>query len=404
MKARNLVFNALLKVENDGYSTIILSSILKEANNNNFAFITALFYGVIERKYTLDYVLNKYLDKGIKSLKTEILTYLRMGLYEALYMNTPIYAITNEYVSLVKKSKFNNSSGLINAILRKAGQYDLKYLINKDDTIKFSVNKDVLECVYNAISEEKGKEFFENSLLPAPVFVRINNLDNNFVIPNNFEATDIKNVYRVNGFNANDPDHINGKYFVQDISAGNSVILASPKENDEILDLCSAPGGKSFTSYLLTNGKAKITACDIYEQRVNLIKQNAERLGFNISTVINDATVFNNSLGLYDLVICDVPCTGFGVIRRKPEIKYKSIDEIKSIKDLQIKIVDNAVRYVKNGGKLLYSTCTLNNAENREMVDYILLNNKDFYLETEKTMLPNELNGDGFYAAVLRKR
>ena len=198
--------------------------------------------------------------------------------------------------------------------------------------------------------------------------------------------------------------HLSGQYYIQDISAANSVYLADPKENEKILDLCSAPGGKSFTAYLLSNGKADITACDVYEQRLKLVENTAKKLGFNINTQVNDATVFNENLGLYDLVICDVPCTGFGVIRRKPEIKYKEQNEIDSITDLQLKIVDNAVKYVKSGGRMLYSTCTLNKKENHEIVEYILNNNKDFYLDLEKTMLPNEMNGDGFYAAIIKRR
>ena len=404
MKPRNIVFNALNKVENDGYSTIVLNSYLKEYDGESSAFITALYYGVIERKITLDYILDKYLTKSTKSLNREVLTILRMGLYEALYMNSPIYAVTNEYVNLIKTTKFKSLQGLVNAVLRKSGEYQLKYLENKSDEIKFSVNSCVKNTLYNAIGEEKGREFFENSLKPAPVFVRINTLKNEFIVPDGFIATSLKDVYEVKGFNSKDKNHQDGYYYVQDFSAANSVYLANPKENENILDLCSAPGGKSFTAFLLSKGKANITACDIYESRLNLVKNAADKLGFKINTMVNDATVFNEKLGVYDLVICDVPCTGFGVIRRKPEIKYKEQEEIESIIDLQQKIVDNAVKYVKSGGRMLYSTCTLNTAENRGIVNYILSKNPEFYLDVEKTMLPCENNGDGFYAAILKRR
>ena len=121
MKPRNIVFKALLKLENDGYSTIILNSLLKEYKGDDSSFITALFYGVVERKITLDYIIDKFLEKSIKSLNIEVLTALRMGLYEALYMSSPLYAVTNEYVSLIKTTKFKSLSGLVNAIIRKAG-------------------------------------------------------------------------------------------------------------------------------------------------------------------------------------------------------------------------------------------------------------------------------------------
>lgn len=404
MKPRNIVFKALQKVEDDGYSTIILNSLLKEYNGYNSGFITALYYGVIERKITLDYIIDKFLDKSINTLNIEILTALRMGLYEAIFMKSPLYAVTNEYVSLIKATKFNKLSGLVNAVLRNAGSYDLKYLGNKPDEIKFSVNSGVLNTVYNCIGDEKGRAFFENSLNPAPTYVRLNTFKSNDHTIDNFIPTELENVYLLENFNANDPMHLSGHYYVQDISASNSVVLANPKENERILDLCSAPGGKSFTAYLLSNGKADITCCDIYEKRLNLVKNNAKRLGFNIKTQVNDATVFNPNLGTYDLVICDVPCTGFGVIRRKPEIKYKDQSEIDTITELQCKIVDNAVKYVKNGGRMLYSTCTLNNKENGDIVKYILDKNDDFYLDFEKTMLPFEMNGDGFYTAIIKRR
>ena len=404
MKPRNIVFKALLKLENDGYSTIILNSLLKEYKGDDSSFITALFYGVVERKITLDYIIDKFLEKSIKSLNIEVLTALRMGLYEALYMSSPLYAVTNEYVSLIKTTKFKSLSGLVNAVLRKAGTYDLKYLNNKPDEIKYSVYSCVLNTVYNCVGVENGREFFENSLNSAPIYARVNTLKGDFALKENFEATKLNEIYKITNFNANDPMHLSGQYYIQDISAANSVYLADPKENEKILDLCSAPGGKSFTAYLLSNGKADITACDIYGQRLKLVGNTAKKLGFNINTQVNDATVFNENLGLYDLVICDVPCTGFGVIRRKPEIKYKEQSEIDSITDLQLKIVDNAVKYVKSRGRMLYSTCTLNKKENHEIVEYILNNNKDFYLDLEKTMLPNEMNGDGFYAAIIKRR
>ncbi len=404
MKARKVVFNALTKVENDGYSTIILNSILNSYDGNDSAFITALYYGVIERKITLDYILDKYIDKGIKSLKIEVLTILRMGLYEALFMSAPLYAITNKYVNIAKNSKFKSAQGLINAVLRKAGSYDVKYLENKPNSVKYSVNDAVFNTIEETIGTEATVDFFNNSFNAAPVFAVWNHLKGNIEIPSHFEKTDLDNVYKLPTFSTNDKLFKNGYYYIQDISAANSIYLANPKENERILDLCSAPGGKSFTAYLLSNGKADITSCDVYAQRLFLVRETADKLGFKINTVINDATKFNRNLGEYDLVICDVPCTGFGVIRRKPEIKYKNQSEIESIKELQINIVNNAVKYVKSGGRLLYSTCTINKKENEDIVNYILKNNSDFYLDIQKTMLPNEKNGDGFYAAVIKRR
>lgn len=401
MNSRKVVLNTLIKVEEGCYSNLLANTFFEY---DETAFIYALFYGVIERKITLDYILNKFLNKSIDKQNLYIKNLLRMGAYEAVFMNTPIYAVVNEYVSLIKKSKFKGLSGLVNAILRKIPSFDINTLKKQDEEVRYSINNSVKNIIYKAIGKEEGENFLKNSLKTPPIFVRINKLKNPcFKIPNNFIETSINNTYEVKKFSSNDTAFINGEYYIQDISATESVLMANPQKNEKILDLCAAPGGKSFTAYLLSNGEADITSCDVSEKRLQLMQESANKLGFKIKINLNDASVYNESLGLYDLVICDVPCSGFGVIRRKPEVKYKNESDISSIVNIQKNIVDNAVKYLKPDGRLLYSTCTLNVLENEDMVKYILEKNSDLTCINMNTFLPKNNNGDGFFAALLKK-
>ena len=166
--------------------------------------------------------------------------------------------------------------------------------------------------------------------------------------------------------------------------------------------MCSAPGGKAFT---IAQSGATVYAYDIYEHRVELIKKSAQRLGLNnIITGINDALIYNANIPFADRIICDVPCSGFGIIRRKPEIRYKNLDEIKELPQIQYNILFTSSRYLKSGGVIIYSTCTLNKKENEQVVDRFLKDNTDFSLVESKTVFPTKNGGDGFFYSILKKK
>ena len=178
----------------------------------------------------------------------------------------------------------------------------------------------------------------------------------------------------------------------------------NPKENETVLDVCAAPGGKTFTMAELMNNSGKIISCDIHPHRVELIKNGAKRLTLtNIECVVNDASIYNNKIGTVDKVLCDVPCSGFGIIRRKPEIRYKELDSVKDLPEIQYNILSVSSKYLKNGGLIVYSTCTLNKKENEKVVKRFLDNNDNFKLVKEKTAFPSENSGDGFYYAVMTR-
>ena len=193
-------------------------------------------------------------------------------------------------------------------------------------------------------------------------------------------------------------------FHIEDLSCYNAVKALELKEEDVVFDICSAPGGKAFTAASFMNNKGKIYAFDIYEHRVKLIQDGANRLGLtSITSVVNNGAEFNSSLPLADKIICDVPCSGFGIIRRKPEIRYKDLDSIKELPALQFDILNTSSKYLKKGGKLLYSTCTLNKRENEKVVEKFLTENSDFSVLKSVTTFPSENGGDGFFYSILER-
>ena len=291
--------------------------------------------------------------------------------------------------------------------MRNATTYDLKYIENKSPDIKYSVNADIFETVVNTIGETAAQAFFENSLKSSDVFVMVNTLkcDANTIINDcGFAKSSVENVLIAKSFSPKELHFINGDYFVIDSSAAYTVGLSKPCADDTILDLCAAPGGKTFCAAMLSGNKNAVTSLDLYPQRVNLIKTTAQKLGLKVNSFVNDATVYSPNIGKFSLVICDVPCSGLGVIKRKPEIKHKNTADFADLPHIQLKILQTSANYVDNGGRILYSTCTLNCAENENVVSAFLDNNQDFELVSKQYILPSQTGGDGFFAAIIKRK
>ena len=202
----------------------------------------------------------------------------------------------------------------------------------------------------------------------------------------------------------NHPFHHAGLIYVQEPAAMAPAECINIKPNSKVLDMCAAPGGKSFSMALLMENKGEVISCDIYDHKCELIKKSANRLGLDIiKPTVQDGTVYNANLGEFDCVLCDVPCSGLGIIRRKPDIKYKDFSEFDGLLPIQKAILNNAKKYVKAGGKMLYSTCTLRKAENEDIINEFLAQNSDFKLEYSHTFMPHIDGTDGFYSALLIK-
>lgn len=419
VNARKIAVKILVKIEKDNsYSNLTINSIFKdlEISSGDKAFVTALVYGVLERKITLDYVLQNHIKTPLKKVSQFSLAVLRVALYQIMFMDKiPESAAVNEAVKLIKNSKESRNSGFVNAVLRNILRSD-NLLPNSDDSIEdlsviYSCPCDIIVSLINDYGKSNTMELLKASLEPAPLTLKVNTIKtdiDSFVNEIGVEAQkgDIfGSVILKNGIDiANNELYNQGKFFVQDTASQTVVTVLNPKPNERMLDMCAAPGGKSFSSAILMKNKGEIISCDLYEHKCNLIKQSAERLGLSIiKTKVSDATVFDSSLGEFDCILCDVPCSGLGIISRKPEIKYKNFSEFHNLPEIQYKILNNAKNYLKQGGRILYSTCTLRKAENEDVISRFLSENSDFSLKYSHTFMPHTDGTDGFFCALLER-
>lgn len=418
--ARYVAALALNKVTADGgYSNLVLNNLLSEhsLSPEDSALCTAIFYGTLDRMVTVDFYLKKLIKTPLKKIKPYTLAVLRTAVYQIKYLGKiPNSAAVDEAVKLIKKSKESFNASFVNAVLRNLIRTETA-LPNGNSIYDISVAYSCPEWLVSILLRDYGvqftKSFLENALLPPPIFIRVNTLkttpeklieklgiDNITVFKTERENTlaiDVKgSVEEIKAYK-------DGLFFVQDISCQSAVEMLNIQESDRVLDLCAAPGGKSFSAAMFNKG-SEIVSCDLYPQRAGLISSGAQRLGINnLKAISADATEFDKSLGSFNKVICDVPCSGLGVVRRKPDIKYKPQNSFEELILVQRKILNNAANYVNSGGSILYSTCTLNKAENIENVNYFLSEHPEFTLKCEKTFSFETNNADGFYAAVLVK-
>ncbi|MDE5604234.1 MAG: 16S rRNA (cytosine(967)-C(5))-methyltransferase RsmB [Eubacterium sp.] len=407
--SRQIASETLYKIfYDDAYSNIAIDSALSEIKDGK-SFITRLVYGVVERKITIDSIISKYCDKP----KPKVLILLRMGVYQLYFMDkVPSNAAINESVELANHNGLSYYSKLINAVLHKVDNNRIDLDAIEDMSIKYSVPQHLINMWYKAYGKDNVDAFLPCLNESAPVFA----------VPNTTLVDTDELLYELNcdgieGEVYNDLVVItssfdlkkcrafqNGLFHIEDLSCYNAVKALGCQENDIVFDICSAPGGKAFTAASLMNNQGKIYAFDIYEHRVKLIKEGAERLGLSsITAEVNNGTEFNSDLPLADKIICDVPCSGFGIIRRKPEIRYKDLDSIKDLPALQYEILHTSSKYLKQGGRLLYSTCTLNKRENEKIVEKFISENSDFSVLKSVTTFPSENGGDGFFYSIIER-
>ena len=405
--SRLIAFETLYNIFYDGsYSNIALDKALSGVSDDK-AFICALVYGVTERKITLDYFIDKYVTGRIKP---KVKTILRLGTYQLLFMEkVPNSAAINESVKLAKQVGQDYYSKLINAVLHKI---DNDRNIPDDLSVKYSVPQNLINMWIKQYGEDKVKEFLPFINDKPPLFAIANKkfvnsdellyelecdgivgeaYDDFVIIENGVDLTKTK-AFK------------NGLFYIEDLSSYNCAKALKAKPGDIVLDMCSAPGGKAFTISQSMNDSGKIYCFDMYEHRLKLIEDSVKRLDIkNITTAVNDAAKYNEKLEKADKILCDVPCSGFGIIRRKPEIRYKELDTVKDLPQIQYEILETSSKYLKSGGNIIYSTCTLNKKENEKVVSKFLDDYKDFKLLEEKTVFPTPFGGDGFYYALMRK-
>lgn len=417
MTGRQRVLGLLVRAHKDGvYSNLALDGEL-DRNEKDKAFVTALFYGVTERRMTLDHIIRTYSRTEFDDIENETLQLLRMGLYQLLYMDVPESAVVNESVKLAHE----RSKGFINAILRSFLRDGKQIRLDGLDelgrlSVSYSCAKWIVKLWVNSYGRERTENMLAASFGRPPVYARVNTnvcdaddliyeLAEDGVRAERFDGSDNCVLLEDGGSIDSLRAYRNGLFHVQDISSQLCCEALSPREGDTVIDMCAAPGGKSFTLAELMNNKGRVFSSELYESRTELIVKGAARLGLDIIEARTaDASVFDKELPEAERVLCDVPCSGLGVIRRKPEIKYKKKADIEGLPEVQSKILRNAAGYVKSGGRLMYSTCTLNKAENEDVAERFAAEAADFTLIKMKTYFPGDEGGDGLFTALFERR
>lgn len=380
---RKIAFETLLLAEDTGAGSLTKDVLDKYSylERSDRAFLKRLIETVTERRITIDYVLGAFSSVPVPKMKKQVRTLLRMGVCQIMFMDgVPDHAAVDETVKIIKKTPMRSLAGFVNGVLRSVlrGRDEIVWPArDKDMTRYLSVMYSCPEWLVNKLVTEQGEENAETvlrlSLSVRPVTARVNlskasvddvitdeRIERSGICPVAVTLSDYDNITNI-------PAFAEGKICIQDISSMLVGLVSGIRPDDTVLDLCAAPGGKSLhAADLAPNGR--IISVDVSEKKVSAIEENIRRCGFdNIKTVIGDSAVLDEDLsGIADVVIADVPCSGIGVIGRKNDIKY-NISE-RSIEDLvvlQRRILENAVKYLKSGGTLIFSTCTCSLPENQ---------------------------------------
>ncbi len=443
--ARKIAARALLRVNQDhGYSNIVWDQALHAAglNERDSALAAALFYGVLERRKTLDYVISKHSKRGLDQIAPYTLECLRLGAYQLLYMDKiPPSAAVNESVRLVKESKEHKAFGFVNGVLRSVERGGREIPLPNDPMDRLCVEYSCPRALAEHFMEDYGKDLAKDILASflerQRLYIRVNTCKTTADALRErltaegikVHACEIENCLLLE--NSGDLQRLasfqEGLFHVQDMASQLCVKALGLRPGGRLLDVCAAPGGKSFTAAQFMEDRGEVTALDLYPQRVGLIRQGAKRLGLSsICAKEGDAGTFDPALGFFDWVLCDLPCSGLGIIGKKPEIRYlyesagyNLVTNLDKLAAKQYSLLCISAQYVKPGGVLLFSTCTLNRLENEGNANRFLDEHGDFapleilpYMERGYsqpghilTLLPHMHHTDGFFlAAFVKKR
>lgn len=429
--ARDCALEALLQVEeNSGYSNIVIDKIIRkyELDKRDAALCSKIFYGVLEKSITLDYFLEKIYTRPDYKLNEGVKQILRIGAYQCLYLDKiPDSAIVNEAVNSVKAIKKQALGSFVNGVLRELIRKKDQMILPIGDSpvelsIRYSCTEELIILWINSYGKANTIKILESFLHEPDTYIRLNNTKLEKTEKyNKYQYLDYAYKYAQGGSITAEQDFVDGLFHVQDLSSQYLCEILDPQEGESIIDVCAAPGGKTFTIAEKMNGIGKVYSYDLYKGRVKLIREGAYRLGLkNVLASMRDATSEKCEISDADRILVDAPCSGFGTIRRKPEIRYKSVDEAMNLPEIQYDILCKSSKHLKQGGTLVYSTCTLNPAENGEIADRFLRENNDFEAvdlfipkglqkailepKNQLTMMPFAGETDGFFVSVFRKK
>ena len=436
MAARETALNVLIACRKDGaWSNGVLKTYIARdrLDKREAALASRLCYGVLQNRGKLDFYLQQLLTGKLKNLHPVVRDILHLGLYQLFETDKiPDSAAVNESVSLAKKycPKLQNAPSLVNGVLRNGVRQ--RETLQKPTAFKdlYSHPQNLIDLLSYYVGPQRLEPMLQANNSAPHTFAQVNTLrtDVNTLrlqleqegvsaqihpwLPDCLILSDTGNLEKLLSFQQ-------GLFYIQDPAAKLSVLCAQlPQGPIRILDCCAAPGGKSFAAAMATAGQAEIISCDIHPHKAELLQKGAERLGIDrLQAQCRDASVFYAAWdGCMDVVFADVPCSGYGIIRKKPDVRYKDPDTMQELPALQLSILNNQARYVKKGGLLMYSTCTLVRRENEGVVEKFLKKNPDFYTEILPlpnnfpkndtgmlALVPGEYDTDGFFICRLRR-
>lgn len=416
---RALVLEMLLAVNEEGqYSHLVLRDVLDKyqyLGKQERAFLTRLMEGTLERQLTLDYVIDQFSKTRVKKMKPLIRNLMRMSVYQIMYMDSvPDSAVCNEAVKLARKRGFSGLSGFVNGVLRSVarGWREVRF---PNLSVTYSMPEWIVDIWTENYGEEKTRQILEGLTAENRLTIRtnlsavtpeelVNKLKAEGVtvhavpeMPYAFEISGLDYLAGLKSFKE-------GLFYVQDVSSMLVAETAAPKKNDYVIDVCAAPGGKSTHMAELLQGSGMVEARDLTEYKVDLIWENIARHGLsNMKAVQMDATMDDpDSHQKADVLVCDLPCSGLGVMGKKTDIRYKMTKEkAAELAKLQRQILSVVWDYVRPGGTLVYSTCTIHRSENEDNTAWFLKEHPEFSLEFQRQIFPGEAGSDGFFLAKL---
>ena len=436
LSAREIALRALISFRREGaWPDLYLKKACADLRAEEAALASALTYGVMQNRAWLDFLLGRFSARPLEKITPQVLDALRLGAYQLVFLTRiPHSAAVNESVELVKKHANAAAAGYANGVLR-ALQRSLDALpeVPREDeldylSIRYSHPKWFAGKMRKRLGFAGCEALLQANNAPAAVTARVNTLKTTrearlarFAeagiaaaphrdLPCAIVFDSMKGVLQDDALQQ-------GLFYIQDIASQLCVEALSPRPGETVFDLCAAPGGKSMLAAQMMEDKGSLLSMDIHPHKSDLIAKNARTYGITcLDTVPSDASVYREALaGRADAIVCDVPCSGMGVIRKKPDVRYKDGDHIKVLPPLQLSILENAGKYLKPGGRLVYSTCTVLKEENEAVVEAFLKDHPDFALEpfdlpgigrVEEGMLtlwPHVHGTDGFFMAKIVK-
>lgn len=422
--ARLEAYLSLMKIEKGGYSNIEIDLSLRQQrlSDEDKALYTVLVYGVTERRTTLDWLIGYFGSRPAGKLDRDVLCLLRLGLYQIFYTDRiPDHAAVYETVELSKSvcRNWRAVTGYINAVLRSALRQkdDIKWPDESDDRVQsLSVRHSIPEWLVTMWLEdypEHAEALMEYANQTPPLDIRVNTLMLSrgslaMILAEKGISVDLPddapNCLTISDTPYSKLERFKSYFYVQDKASQIAAEAFGARPGERILDACAAPGGKTFYLAMRMNDSGEIIAGDLHENKLSKIRGTTSRLGISCVKAIRlDARRRDDSLGTFNRVLCDVPCSGLGSISKKPEIRYKSTDDISNLPKTQYEILDCCSVYLKTGGILMYSTCTVNKAENENVTGEFLENHIGFTVTEERTLYPDSDGCDGFYYCILKK-